>query len=198
MPDIRNYDINDKGLKHADSDKSGSNNPQPLGALPKVRKSGNDVVKKIKVARKRMPIVVDIIIAILLALMIGAVAVGGFYAFRYFTVDYDTVDVEYSVIISDATGVESLKKNDSVYSDIDGNTVHFGKIKSIGEDANGNKIIVIAHTVSYKADWGYSIGSEKLAVGCAYALRTEKGAELSGTVVEFVNKTVLNSEKGGK
>ena len=198
MPDIRNYDINDKGLKHADSDKSGGGNSQPLGNLPKVKKSGNDMVKKIKGARKRMPIVVDVIIAILLVVMIGAVTAGGFYAFRYFTVDYDTVDVEYTVIISDITAPENLKKNDQVYCDIEGNTVHFGKIKSISADANGNQIIVIAHTVSYKEDVGYSIGSEKLAVGCEYVLRTEKGTELSGTVVEFVNKTVLTNEKGGK
>lgn len=196
MPDIRNYDVNDKGLKQADSDKSGGVINQPLSTLAKTRRNGFEMVKKVRSARKRMPIVLDIIIAILLAAMIVGVAVGGFYAFRYFTVDYDTVEVEYTLILDE--NVTGSLKNDQVYCDVDGNTLHFGKIKSTDVDENGRQIIVIAHTVKYKPDMGYSVGDERLAVGCEYVLRTERGKTLSGTVVEFVDKSISNNEKGGR
>ena len=195
MPDIKNYDINSKGLKNADSDKSGGITNQPLATLAKTRKNDYSPIKKIRSARKRMPIVVDVIIAIILAIIIGAVAVGGFYAFRYFTVDYDTVDVEYMIIL-DENSAKNLK-NEQVYCDIDGNTLHFGKIKSIGTDGNGRQVVVIAHTVKYKADEGYSIGEERLAVGRSYNLRTENGTNVSGTVVEFLDK-MDSDAKGGK
>jgi hypothetical protein len=35
MPDIKNYDINNKGLKNADSDKYGGITNQPLASLAK-------------------------------------------------------------------------------------------------------------------------------------------------------------------
>ncbi len=196
MPDIRNQDVNDNGLKQADSDKSGGIMNQPLGSLAKTRKNSFEMVKRVRSARKRMPIVLDIIIAILLAAMICALAVGGFYAFRHFTVDYDTVEVEYTVVIDEKIAVNL--KNDQVYCDVDGNTLHFGKIKSMSVDDNGRQIIVIAQTVKYKPDMGYSIGNERLAVGCEYILRTERGKILSGTVVEFVDKSISNNEKGGR
>lgn len=196
MPDIRNQDVNDNGLKHADSDKSGGIMNQPLGNLAKTRKNSFEMVKKVRSARKRMPIVLDIIIAILLVAMIVALAVGGFYAFRHFTVDYDTVEVEYTVVLNEK--VSGTLKNDQVYCDVDGNTLHFGKIKSVNVDENGKQIIVIAQTVKYKADMGYSIGNERLAVGCEYILRTERDKILSGTVVEFVDKSISNNEKGGR
>ena len=196
MPDIKNYDAKDKGLKHADSDKSGGVSVQSLGSLPKTKKAGYDMVKKVRSARKRMPIVVDVIIAILLAAVICAVAYGSFYAFRYFTVDYDTVEVEYSILPD--VPITGNVKNQQVYFEFDGNTVHFGKIKSVETNSHGQQIVVIAHTVKYKADEGYSIGDEKIAVGCVYSFRTEKEITVSGTVVELVDKTVSDGEKGGK
>ena len=198
MPDIRNNDVNDKGLKSADAEKSGGIINQPLGNLPKNRKNEYEMVKRVRSARKRMPIVIDVIIAILLAAMIFALAVGAFYAFRHFTVDYDTVEVEYALILPENKEVPKTLRNEQVYYDIDGNTLNFGKVKSFGSDTNGRQIIVISHTVKYRSDMGYSIGDERLAVGCEYTLRTAAGTSFSGTVVEFVDKSGVNGEKGGR
>lgn len=192
MPDIRNYDINDKGLKNADSEKSGGIINPLAGSLPKTRKGEYETLKRVGQARKRLPVVVDIIIAILMLAMIAGVFVGAFYLFRYFTVDYDTVNVEYTVVLDNVT-VGKLK-NENVYCDINGSTVYFGKIKSAAVDGNGNTVLLIAVTVKYKEDEGYFIGEERLAVGSRYALRTEQGTALTGTVVGFVDKSKPEEE----
>ena len=192
MPDIKNYDVNDKGLKHADADKSGGVLNQLTGSIPKNRKSDYDTVKRVRQARKRLPIVVDVIIAILILAMIVGAFVGAFYLFRYFTVDYDTVNVEYTVVLD--SSVAGKLKNENVYCDIDGNTVYFGKIKKAETDGMGNTLIRISATVRYKEDEGYTLGESRLAVGARFALRTEQGVSFAGTIVEFVDKSKPEEE----
>ena len=187
MPDIRNYDKNNTDLKHADAEKAGGTMVNPLGtAFAKTRRAARETVPSIRSARKRLPIVVDIILALLMIAMIGASVVGAYYIFKYFTVDYDAVEVEYTVLIEPA--VTGKLKNEVVYCEIDGSTFVFGKVISAVNDEQGRTLLTVAATVKYKADEGYFLGDVRLAHGSVFELRTEQGAPLHGTVVEIVDK----------
>lgn len=191
MPDIRNYDKNNTDLKHADAEKAGGTMVNPLGtALAKTRKAARETVPTIRSARKRLPVVVDIILALLMVAMIGASIVGAYYIFKYFTVDYDTVEVEYTVLLD--TAVSGKLKNEIVYCEMDdGNTLAFGKVISAVTDEKGRTLVTVSATVKYKEDEGYFLSDVRLAHGVKYSLRTEQGVVLSGAVVEIVDKNAL-------
>lgn len=200
MPDMKNFH-NENGLKHADAEKAGATPNPVVETVTKQRRGDRGGFKVMKSsARKKLPIVIDIIIALLIvAVAVGAVF-GAFYAFRYFTVDYDTVNVEYTVILDEAIG--GKLKNESVYFENDGSTYYFGKIKSATLLEDGAQIIVITSSARFKPDEGYTLGGvEKLAVGGHLTLRTAQRTDVSGTVVELLDKTnprEINAEKGGK
>lgn len=199
MPDIKDYQ-NENGLKHADAEKSGAALNPIVGTLSKQKKGDKGGFKVVKNdARKKLPVVVDIILALLIVVMVAGVVVGAFFAFRYFTVDYETVSVEYTVILDEA--VEKKLKNESVYLDRDGNTYYLGKIKSSTKLENGSQIIVVSASARFRSDEGYSLGEERLAVGCYFTIRTGQNVNVSGSVVELLDKTNPRDnigEKGGK
>ena len=186
MPDIRNYD-NNNDLKRADAVKASSTVVNPLeNALAKTRRAAREITPNIRSARKRLPVVVDIILALLIVAMIGASVVGAYYIFKYFTVDYDAVEIEYTLLVENPdTG---KLKNEIVYCEIDGNTLAFGKVKSTVTDGKGRMLVTVSTTVKYKYDEGYFLGDERLAHGSVYTLRTEQGVSFEGTVVEIVDK----------
>ena len=134
MPDIKNYDKNEteKDLKRADAEKSSGTVSQLAGiSLGKARRSEDNGFNVRQTARKRLPIVIDIIIAILFAAIFVGVITGAYFAFRAFAVDFESTNVEYTMLVltenaADYAGLEEQ----ALYLDIDGSVEFFGKIKS--------------------------------------------------------------------
>lgn len=193
MPDIKNYDKNEteKDLKRADAEKSSGTVSQLAGiSLNKARKGDDGGFKVKRTARKRLPIVVDIIIAILFVALFGGVITGAYFAFRNFAVDFESVNVEYTMLVTtdnaaDYAGLEGQ----ALYLDVDGSVEFFGKVKSVqASEKNGGVLVVVESTVRYKEGDGYSIGDVKFAVGQEYALRTQMGKAVGGVVIELCNE----------
>ena len=193
MPDINNYNKNEteKDLKRADAEKSSGTVSQLAGiSLNKARKSENGGFNVRQTARKRLPIVVDIIIAILFVAIFAGAIVGAYFAFRAFAVDFESVNAEYTMLVltenaADYAGLEEQ----ALYLDIDGSVEFFGKIKSVqASEKNGGVLVVVEATVRYKEGEGYSFGDCKLAVGQEYTLRTQNGKSIYGTVVELCDE----------
>lgn len=193
MPDIKNYDKNqtEKDLKRADAEKSSGTVSQLAGiSLNKARRSEDNGFKAKQTARKRLPIVVDIIIAILFVAIFAGAVTGAYFAFRAFAVDFESVDVEYTMLVptdnaADYAGLEEQ----SLYLDVDGSVEFFGRIKSVQvSEKNGGVLLVVDATVRYKKGEGYSVGDCRLAVGQEYTLRTQNGNSICGTVVELYDE----------
>lgn len=193
MPDIKNYDKNESeiDLKRADAEKSSGTMNQLAGIkLNRAKKSDDNVFQTKQVARKRLPVIVDLIIALLFVAMFFGVITGAYFAFRAFAVDYENVRVEYVLLVPYNDGVN--------YSDLDGKNVyyeddngieHFGKIQSAYlSEENEFVLITVAATARFKEGSGYSLGDIKLAVGQSYELRAENGVKLEGTVVELIDE----------
>ena len=193
MPDIKNYNKNEteKDLKRADAEKSSGAVSQLAGiSLNKARRSEDPGFKVRQTARKRLPIVIDIIIAILFVALFAGAIVGAYYAFRAFAVDFESVNAEYTMLIhtensADFAGLEEQ----ALYLDVDGSVEFFGKIKSVqASEKNGGVLMVVSATVRYKEGEGYAIGDSRLAVGQEYTLRTQGGKSICGTVVELCDE----------
>ena len=193
MPDIKNYDKKEteKDLKRADAEKSGATVSQLAGInLSKARKNDDVGFKVRQTARKRLPIVVDIIIAILFVALFAGVITGAYFAFRSFAVDFERVDVEYTMLVSaEHTAEYAGLEGQPLYLDVDGSVEFFGKIKSVNaSEKNGGVLVVVSTTARYKEGDGYSVGDFKLAVGQDYALRTQSGKTVAGIVVELYDE----------
>ena len=193
MPDIKNYNKNEteKDLKRADAEKSNGTVSQLAGiSLHKARKSEDMGFGARKTARKRLPIAVDIIIALLFVALLTGVVAGAYYAFRAFAVDFESVNAEYTMLIpaenaADYAGLEEQ----ALYMDVDGSVEFFVKINSVQtSEKNGGVLVVVKATVRYKEGEGYSIGDSRLAVGQEFTLRTQSGKTLCGTVVELCDE----------
>ncbi len=215
MPDIKNYDKNESeiDLKRADAEKSSGVMNQLGGInLGRAKKSDDNGFQTKKVARKRLPIVVDLIIALLFIAIFLGVITGAYFAFRAFSADYENVKVEYVLLVpyDDDINYSDLENKNVYYEDNNG-LEHFGKIQS-AEVSEKNRVVLItvAATARFKEGSGYSFGDIKLAVGQSYELRTENGDMIAGTVVELfddahpkasearlpLNTTVLDAEGG--
>lgn len=193
MPDIKNYNKNEteKDLKRADAEKSSGTVSQLAGiSLSKARKSEDNGFQAIQTARKRLPIVVDIIIAILFVVIFAGAVVGAYFAFRAFAVDFESVNAEYTMLVITENGADYAGlEEQALYLDIDGSVEFFGKIKSVqASEKNGGVLVVVGATVRYKEGEGYSVGDCKLAVGQEYTLRTQYGKSICGTVVELCDE----------
>ena len=190
MPDIKNYDNNktEKDLKHADAERAGGTISQIAGMnLPKNKKGEISGFSSKQTARKSLPIVVDIIVALLILAIFAGVVVGAYFVFRAFAVDFESIDVEYTVLVPCADGeAYSGLEYQSLYYDVDGSVEFFGKVKSVQMSEKGGAVLMtVSATVRYKEGEGYSVGDVKLAVGQEYTLRSESGRVISGTVVEL-------------
>jgi hypothetical protein len=191
MPDIKNYDKteNENDLKSADSEKSGGINAQFAGLNITRTKKDDGTFTAGKVIRKRLPLAVDIIIALLFIALFAGVVVGAYYTFRLFANDYENATVEYVIAVDSADGtIDNALVHTNLYRDTDGSLEHFGKVKSISAPTGEDKLfITVSNTVRYKETEGYYIEEKRLAVGEEYMLRSENGVVLVGTVVELTD-----------
>lgn len=142
--------------------------------------------------KKRWQVVTDIIVAILMIAFIGGLVVGGYYIFRYFSDDYETVDVTYTFIIpkdelEGATVAVKTLAGRAIYCDSDGNTHYFGKISSAEVTAEGDLVLSVDVTAKYRSEEGHLVDGISLAVGMDYTLRTEYNG-MNGTIVRLEEK----------
>lgn len=187
MADIRNNGA-DSDLKHQDSEKvNGAIGDMGRNLIPSAANALRSM-KNINNKRK-VPVVVDVIVAVLLLALIVGATFGVQYLLRYFSTDYESVDVSYVLAVRGAVPPEGSTyadlKNDYLLYDVDGNTVGFGRIGSAVYSAESDMLfLTVEVNAKYMEREGYSIGETVLAVGMSYELRTEE-IPLSGTVVEL-------------
>ena len=146
--------------------------------------------KKRNKSRKKLPLVVDIIIAVLMIAMIGGVTVGAYSLFRYYTNDYDVVEIEYVFVTpyEYTAEVYGTMLNREIYCDENGSSLYFGKVTFVELSPESKTVIVtVKADVKYKASEGYSVGECKIAVGGDYLLRSQN-ISVECTVVELVEK----------
>ena len=189
--------INNKNdLKSADSEKafgtSGQNSMTEVG-IKLGEALGASSAKNRK--RKRLPLVLDIVAAVLLVAIVVGVAVGAYQLFRFYTDDYEGVEVEYTfILISERVWEMNYRalRNKELYLDADGNTVYFGTVVSSeivateDDPAVGMLTLTVKANVKYKADEGYSIAGHRIAVGSEYRLRSET-LTIDGAIVELTD-----------
>ncbi|MBQ7829191.1 MAG: hypothetical protein IJ345_02870 [Clostridia bacterium] len=193
MPELKNNGLNEepKDLKKADSEKSsGTSQIDYVAGLRGVKSkdAGDSDLAKTKSARKKLPLVVDIIITVLILAMVAGVAFGAYYLFRYFSTDYENVTVEYCFAIpcgeNGAEPYEGLV-HEELYYDVEDSTVYFGKIISVDATEDGSlALLTVEITANHKASQGYYLGECRIAVGSDYTLRID-GETVSGTIVEL-------------
>lgn len=184
MAEINNYTKNEKsqGLKSADSTKSSKENPV-VGLRTEFfggkKIQDRPVGPSVKV-KKKLPVAVDIIAGMLMLVLVLAVIIGSYLLFRYYSNDYDGVDVEYQITVSvldDPNTYKSLEGGE-LFMDITGNSVYFGKIAKVEafkdpgdkSGSNGGKVVLtVEASVKHRDGEGYSVGDSRLAVGSKYA-----------------------------
>ena len=194
---------NKNDLKSADSEKafgtSGQNSMTEVGI-----KLGEAIgVGAAKRKRgKRLPLVLDVVAAVLLVAIVVGVAVGAYHLFRFYTDDYEGVEVEYTfILVSERVWEMNYRalRNKGLYLDTGDNTIYFGSV--VGADivaleddpGAGMLTLTVRANVKYKADEGYSIEGNRIAVGSEYRLRSET-LTIDGAIVELVD---LTSKEGG-
>ena len=201
MSENKNYDQLDStnDLKYADAEKKSDNlSSAPAADVLGMRVSEMLSASRSKVnARKKLPLAADIIIALLMiALLVGAI-VGAYSLFRYYTHNYDNVQIEYCIATpyeKDITLYRGLL-NSELYCDGSGNTFYVGKVVSVEFSTDqGSVIIIVDCNAKYKAAEGYSVGDCKIAVGEHHLFRSQV-MSVDGTIVEMHEKN--ESGKGG-
>ena len=194
MPKYKNYDKDNakKSLKSADREKIAEGGLlhgafEGFGGLgSSVKEEDIDYRYRKSKARRRLPIAVDIIIALLLLAITVAIIGGGYFALRYFTIDYESVNVEYSILVEQ----ENVKKyadlsGKHLYMDVDSNTLYMGKVKSVDiYEADGAAVITVEFEAKYKSEQGYFADDYKIAVGKKLDVRTDS-VKISGKIVEL-------------
>ncbi len=202
MAENKKFGADPADLKKADAEKSAPI-PQPKLSQDSVGSGLHAGFADVKRDRndKKIPIAVDVIIAILmLAIVIGVVA-GAYYLFRYFSDDYEGIEVEYTFIkIADTGSLVRYRamKNQEVYIDAEDNTQYFGRVISSGlmgldeEQGVSMLVLVIRSNVKYRPGEGYTCGDYRIAVGSEYTLHT-KLLTVEGTIVEMAGYEVSPS-----
>ena len=198
MSEINNYIKNEQaqGLKTADSTKkakeisyAGLRTELLGGKKIKDRPVGSAV--KVK---KKLPVAVDIIAGILMLVLVLAVIIGSYLLFRYYSNDYDGVDVEYQISVSVLDNPDTYRslEGEELFMDVVDNSVYFGKISKVEvvkdpgdhEGNNGGKVILtVDASVKHRDGEGYSIGDSRLAVGSKYAALRCGATELYNVLV---------------
>lgn len=195
MADIRNNGgvHSDSNLKSYDSEKSNSVFSTSMGTDNKFSISTSaDAFKSVKKKKKsKVPVIVDILIALLLLAIVSGAVVGAIYLYRWVVVDYESVNIKYEFIVSkdmlDENSTYSNLKNKFLYCDIDGNSYSFGKIDSAEFASNGGLKLTVSVNAKYREQEGYLIDDFVVAVGKSYLLHTEN-ARFDGTIVELHGK----------
>lgn len=184
-----------KDLKHADIDKFGGKQLS-TGSLDKgdflinERKEKGKQNKKTADKSGSVPLALDIIIALVIVLVVAALIVGAYFVFKNYNDSYKDVNIQYTLLITDADAVsdpDSLKDKE-IYLDCDGNAYYFGKITGAAllsdEDAGSQITVEVSVSSKYRRGEGYSVDGNKIAVGAEYCLRVGE-SELDATVVEM-------------
>lgn len=196
----RGLDERDSNLKRADQKKShgsadaGSSQATDLFGSKKLADKGM-VGSNIKV-KKKLPLVVDIIVGILMLAIVCGVIVGSYMLFRYYTNDYETRNVTYTVVFSVDEDIKkcAAMKNGELFLDEEGNSVYFGKIREVllpeNADTAGEVVLIVNASVKYRSGEGYFIGDSRMAVGSVFTLRHVESS-YTVTVVDIY-------EAGGK
>ncbi len=172
----RNLKRADSKKIHGDTAQSNIHRNENLGSNMIIDHSFE---KKLRV-KKNLPIAVDIIAGILMLVLVCSIVVGSYMLFRYYSNDYDGVDVIYTVAFD--TTEETAKqlksmKNEDVFVDINSNAIYFGKItgvETVEENSAQNRkkiTLTIKANAKYRKGEGYSLGDERLAVGKSFKLR---------------------------
>ena len=186
---------NRKDLKRADAEKSFGSSSQnviveSVGAT--LSSLGSSKGRRLSVKR-RLPVIVDIFIGIIILAIFVGIVVGAYFLFRYYTDDYEGIDIEYVFISPCEEDREAFRtvKNKELYFDADGNTLYFGKVSEIDvtESKDGDKYLVLTVNANakFKSGEGYSVGDRKIAVGSEFSFRVD-GRIIAGTVVELYEK----------
>jgi hypothetical protein len=208
MAELKNYGSNgDKGgLKHADAEKSYTS-PAQNSILDGVNvKLGDSIGSSVRVKKKErhVPVIVDVITGLLLIAVVIGIAVGAVYLFRYYTNDYEGVNVEYTFvcIADDLEEMHSRSlRNKSLYLDTEDNTLYFGNVVSaelydLGNESGEKMLVVVVNAnLKFKDDEGYSVNDQRIAVGSEYTLRSEN-VVVNGTIVEL--KQLDAKRSGGR
>ena len=193
MPELKNNDLNEesKNLKKADSEKSsGTSQIDYIAGLRGVKSkdAGESDLANTKSARKKLPLVVDMIITVLILAMVAGVAFGAYYLFRYFTSDYENVTIEYCFAVPcGEDGAKPYEKllREEIYYDVEDSTVYFGKIISVEATDDGALVVLTVEiAANHKVSEGYYLGECRIAVGSDYTLRIGEQT-VSGTIVEL-------------
>ncbi len=200
MAENKDFDFeqNARNLKKADSKKSLGDSSQLAGLRGELfgarKVSDKGIGTNVKV-KKRIPIAVDIIAGILMLALTCAVIVGSYMLFRYYSDDYDSVNVVYTAIVELPDNIESYgtMKGSELFMDVSSNSVYFGKITEVrvvsGDgEVGGQVLLTVSANAKYRDGKGYSIGDSRLAVGSKHTLRSlEKSFAV--TVIDLtVNK----------
>ena len=195
MAEMNSYTKEERaqGLKSADSNKTVKDGSAGAGLRAELfggkRVSERAVGTDIKI-KKRLPVVVDIIAGILMLVLVVAVIIGSYLLFRYYSNDYDGVNVEYKITVKVDSGIDTYYnlKNGELFMDITGNSVYFGKIQSVetvkdlSEDG-GKVILTVKASAKFRDGEGYSIGDSRLAVGSKYTTLRCGEVSLSNVLV---------------
>lgn len=195
MAEMNSYTKEERaqGLKSADSNKTVKDGSAGAGLRAELfggkRVSERAVGTDIKI-KKRLPVAVDIIAGILMLVLVVAVIIGSYLLFRYYSNDYDGVNVEYKITVKVDSGIDTYYnlKNRELFMDITGNSVYFGKIQSVetvkdlSEDG-GKVILTVKASAKYRDGEGYSIGDSRLAVGSKYTTLRCGEVSLSNVLV---------------
>ena len=197
----------DKDLRQADSEKSDSinsllsaaNGADFLQKEKRMREKERGITVVTKVSKTEISPVLDVLISLLLLLFIAAIIAGAYFAFRYFSNDYEERTVVYYFLTDIDPGMtaeESGLKGEDVYYDIEGTTLFFGTVTGIqdgievtessetGYDVKSGVIIKIRANAKFRDGEGYTLDDSRLAIGSRYTLRCN-GHEYSGSVVEL-------------
>ena len=200
MSEFKKYGFEENKLKKADAKKAeGVESVSAVSEFSSARKKrGISAMVPVSMRKKKkFPIVVDIIVAIIMLAIVGGIFVGAYVLLKHYSNDYKGVDVKYTVVC-EGDNVNTLASliNEEIYCDVEGNALYFGKVKEINiEKASGvEKVIMTVELgdVKYRDSEGYYVSDERLAVGASFTLRHgEKTFEC--TVVELAK-----ANKGGK
>ncbi len=196
MPENKNLDFeqNARNLKKADSKKSHNDSSQLSGlraelfGTRKISERNQGVNVKVK---RKLPVAVDIIAGILMLVLTCAVIIGSYMLFRYYSDDYDGVNVTYVAAIEAGEDIESFEAfmGGELFMDVNSNSVYFGRVTNVeiisNEDKSGGQVLLtVSAGAKHRGGEGYSIGDSRLAVGGRYSLRClEKRADV--TVIEL-------------
>lgn len=122
--------------------------------------------------RRGSHIAVDLIVMFVIFALIAGIIIGIAAMIRYASTKYDSVDVEYALLIenADEAALAPIAENQDVYLiPEDGSPVNIGKIRLVKTDTRESgelsATVTVGATCDYKAGLGYFVEENRIAVG---------------------------------